>query len=317
MTRLLAPQTHTLPICRATSAACDETPPRAVRMPSAAIMPRRSSGLVSTRTSTTFSPRWAISTASSALNTILPLAAPGPAGRPLPMTFAPLADARSKIGARIWLRLSAGMRLTASSLVMNFSFTISHGDADGGHAGALAVAGLEDVEAVVLDGELQVLHVAEMLLQRVAHLEQLLVAGGHLLGELRHRLRRADAGDHVLALGVDEVLAVEHLFARGRVAGERDARGAGVAHVAEDHRLHVDRRAPLGRDAVLAAVDDGAVVHPRAEHGADGAFELFARVLREALAGALLDEVLERLDELLERRRRSSVAVQLDARRRA
>ena len=36
-----APQTQTLPICRATSAACDETPPRDVRMPSAAIMPRK------------------------------------------------------------------------------------------------------------------------------------------------------------------------------------------------------------------------------------------------------------------------------------
>ena len=46
------------------------------------------------------------------------------------------------------------------------------GDADGGHAGALAVAGLEDVEAAVLDGELQVLHVAEMLFQRVADLER-------------------------------------------------------------------------------------------------------------------------------------------------
>ena len=51
-----APQTQTLPICRATSAACELTPPRAVRMPSAAIMPRRSSGEVSLRTSKTFSP---------------------------------------------------------------------------------------------------------------------------------------------------------------------------------------------------------------------------------------------------------------------
>ena len=47
---------QTLPICRATSAACELTPPFAVRMPSAAIMPRRSSGDVSLRTSSTFSP---------------------------------------------------------------------------------------------------------------------------------------------------------------------------------------------------------------------------------------------------------------------
>ena len=43
------------------------TPPRAVRMPSAAIMPRKSSGDVSMRTSRTFSPPLAASTARSAL----------------------------------------------------------------------------------------------------------------------------------------------------------------------------------------------------------------------------------------------------------
>ena len=38
----------------------------------------------------------------------------------------------------------------------------------------------------------------------------------------------------------------------------------------------------------------------RAEHGADGAPELIPRVVRELLAGALLDERLERGDELLQ-----------------
>src|SRR4030095_5618817 len=52
----LAPHTHTLPIWRATSAACELTPPFAVRMPSAAIMPRKSSGEVSLRTRRTLSP---------------------------------------------------------------------------------------------------------------------------------------------------------------------------------------------------------------------------------------------------------------------
>ncbi len=41
---------QTLPICRLTSAACELTPPTAVRMPSAAFMPRMSSGVVSLRT---------------------------------------------------------------------------------------------------------------------------------------------------------------------------------------------------------------------------------------------------------------------------
>ncbi len=51
-----APQTHVLPMPRATTAACDVLPPRLVRMPCAAIMPGRSSGLVSRRTRITFSP---------------------------------------------------------------------------------------------------------------------------------------------------------------------------------------------------------------------------------------------------------------------
>ena len=52
-----APQTQVLPIPRATTAAWEVLPPRLVRIPAAAIMPSRSSGLVSRRTSTTSSPR--------------------------------------------------------------------------------------------------------------------------------------------------------------------------------------------------------------------------------------------------------------------
>ena len=51
-----APHTQVLPIPRATTAAWLVLPPRLVRMPSAAIIPFRSSGLVSRRTRMTFSP---------------------------------------------------------------------------------------------------------------------------------------------------------------------------------------------------------------------------------------------------------------------
>ena len=51
-----APQIAGLPIPRATTAACDTRPPRDVRMPSAAIIPCRSSGDVSGRTRITRSP---------------------------------------------------------------------------------------------------------------------------------------------------------------------------------------------------------------------------------------------------------------------
>ena len=131
----------------------------------------------------------------------------------------------------------------------------------------------------------------------VADFEQLLVGLGQVLGHLLDLLRRAHAGHDVLALGVDEVLAVEDVLAGGGVAGEGDA-GAGVlAGVAEDHGLHVDGGAPLGGDAVLGAVDLGAVVVPGVEDRVDGAVELLHRVLREALAAALLDELLELGDD--------------------
>jgi hypothetical protein len=96
-----------------------------------------------------------------------------------------------------------------------------------------------------------------------------------------------------------EEFAVELVGAVGGIARERHAGAGRVARVAEHHRLHVDRGAPLGGDVVLAAIDDRAVVHPGAEHGAGGAAQLIPRIVREHLAGALLDQRLEALDELL------------------
>ena len=203
-----------------------------------------------------------------------------------------------------WLSWSAGTRATASCQVMSFSFTISHGDADGGDAGALAVAGLEHEQLAVFHRELEVLHLAEMLFQRGADVLQLLVGLGHLLLQRRDGVGRAHAGDDILALRVDQVLAVEHLLARGGIARERDAGAAFVAGVAEDHRLHVDGGAPLVRDVVLLAIDDGALVVPRAEHGADRAAQLLVRVARELAAGAVADQLLEADDQFLAARRR-------------
>ncbi len=88
------------------------------------------------------------------------------------------------------------------------------------HRGALAVARLQHVDDAFFDRELEVLDVLEMLLERLADALELGVGLRHLLLQLRHRLRRAHAGDDVLALRVDEELAVELLDAVGRVARE-------------------------------------------------------------------------------------------------
>ncbi len=123
--------------------------------------------------------------------------------------------------------------------------------------------------------------------------------GPHAL-QLDHLARRAHAGHHVLALGVDEELAVELVDAAGGVTCEGHTGAAVVAGVAVDHRLHVDRRAPVVGDAVQTPVGDGAVVVPAAEHGADGAPELPTRVVGELVAGAVLDGGLELRHKSLE-----------------
>ena len=97
------------------------------------------------------------------------------------------------------------------------------GDADGSEAGALAIAGLQHVELAVLDGELEVLHVAIVLFELPGDGAELLVGLGHGLLKLADVQRSADAGDDVFALRVHQVLAEEDLLAGGGIAGEADA----------------------------------------------------------------------------------------------
>ena len=176
------------------------------------------------------------------------------------------------------------------------------GDLHVGQRRPLAVARLKHVKLLLLHRELEVLDVAKLLLQLLADLLELLVGVGKLrvVRHLDDRLRRPDAGHDVFPLGVDEVFAVEDILAGGRVAGEGHAGSAVIPHVAKHHALDVDGGAPLVGDLVLATVDDRALVHPAAEDGSDGSDELLEGILREGLPGALLDELLEAADEILE-----------------
>ena len=116
-----APQTQVLPMPRATTAACEVLPPRAVRMPLAAIMPSRSSGLVSLRTSTTCSPRSAQAFAVGESKTARPTAAPGDAAMPL-VNSSRAADLSNcgNISSASW---EPDTRDSASSMVIRFSST--------------------------------------------------------------------------------------------------------------------------------------------------------------------------------------------------
>ncbi len=108
-----APETQGRPMPRATTAAWLVMPPRAVTMPRAACMPWMSSGEVSSRTRMTASPFWPRRSASSASKTILPVAAPGEAGRPAATTVR--AALGSSVGCSSWSSAAGSTRLTASS----------------------------------------------------------------------------------------------------------------------------------------------------------------------------------------------------------
>ena len=135
-------------------------------------------------------------------------------------------------------------------------FRLGHldGDPHGGRPGPLAGPGLQHVEGSILDRELDVLHLLVVRLQLLANVHQLLIDLRHLVMKLGDRLGGANAGHHVLTLGVDQVIAEELVLAAVRISCERHARARVVAGVAEHHGLNVDRRALEPGDPLDPAV---------------------------------------------------------------
>ena len=131
-----------------------------------------------------------------------------------------------------------------------------------------------------------------MRLEPVVQLHQLAVDLRHFLFHVGDRLGCADARDHVLALGVGQIFAVDHVLAGAGIAGKAHA-GTGIAaHVAEHHGAHVDRGAVgliLG-DLELLAVVHRALAHPGTKYRADRNFKLLVGVLRKRLAGMPFDD---------------------------
>ena len=166
-----------------------------------------------------------------------------------------------------------------------------------GEGGPLADPGLEQPQLALLDGELDVAHVAVVAPQG-PHVLLELLPGPRL--DVAHLLQLhgvADPGHDVLALGVDQVVAVGPGVAVGRVAGEGDPGARVLTLVAEHHGLDVDRGAERVVDLVLAPVVDRPLVVPGAEHGLDAALELLGGVLGELATGLGGDDGLELLDQ--------------------
>ena len=214
---------------RATTAAWLVMPPRLVTIPRAACMPWMSSGLVSVRSRITASPRLARSSASSASKTTLPQAAPGDAGRPRASTRRGASG--SRVGCKQLLQRQRVHPRERLRLAHQARACHVDGDLERRLGGALAGARLQNPERALLHRELDVLHVAVVAFEpaerRVERGEGLghgplhggAVRAARLARGLAHGAGRADAGHHVLALRVDQVLAVERRIAGGRDCG--------------------------------------------------------------------------------------------------
>ena len=87
-----------------------------------------------------------------------------------------------------------------------------HGCLERGRGRSLRRSGLQEVQAIVLDRELDVLHVAVVPFQVRHRVDQLGVRIGKQCLHRLDRLRRPDARNHVLALGVREKLSVRPLL---------------------------------------------------------------------------------------------------------
>ena len=165
-----------------------------------------SSGVVSQRTRITASPARPSSSARFASKTIFPQAAPGDAFRPVAM--ASISAAGSIIGMEELVELrgvDARHGLLAADQVLADHV---HGGLERRCGGALRRPRLQQVEPVVLDRELEVLHVAVVLLEPSRRLQELLVRGSGS----RLPIRASGSGvrmpgDDVLALRVEQELA--------------------------------------------------------------------------------------------------------------
>ena len=173
-----------------------------------------------------------------------------------------------------------------------------YGDLHGGGGGPLGGAGLEHVQRSALDGELQVLRIAIVLLQTVGNGLELPVHRGHIAGQLRDGLRGTNAGDDILALRVRQELAEEPLLPGRRVAGEGHPRPRILAHVAEHHRHDVDGRAQIVGYLVEITVGIGPRIVPGGEYRFYRLPQLLIRIVRELLPRLLAHKRLEALDHV-------------------
>ena len=140
-----------------------------------------------------------------------------------------------------------------------------------------------------------------MLLKASKDPHELLVELRELLFEGVKVLGVADTSNHIFTLSVDQIVTVGLVLATGGITGEAHSGARVVVTVTKDHGLHIDRSTKVVRDALAVAIGEGTRAVPGFEDCFNSAQKLSGWVLREGLAGVLLDDGLVVLDQLLEK----------------
>ena len=109
-----------------------------------------------------------------------------------------------------------------------------------------------------------------MVLQLHCKIDKLLVAVRKVFFKLGDGLRCTNACNHVLTLGVDQVLTEDTLFASGGVTCEGNACTGCLTLVSEYHGLYVYSGTPVARNIVHTTVYDGTRVVPGTEYSLNG-----------------------------------------------
>ena len=101
-----------------------------------------------------------------------------------------------------------------------------------------------------------------MLFQACRDLAQLVVNTRHDFLQLRNMHWCANAGNYIFALRIHQKFPVKFFHSRRRIACEPHACAAGLAQIAEHHRLHIHRSAQHIVDVVDSPLVLGAIVLP-------------------------------------------------------
>ena len=175
-----------------------------------------------------------------------------------------------------------------------------NGDPHRGVSCSFGSSRLEEVELVLLNRELDVLHVAVMLFQALTSFFEFTKGLWQSIGHLLDRFGITRSGNDVFPLRICQEFAVQPALTRRGVARKDNSRARVLAHVAVHHSDHTDGGAEVVGDVVYASVVSGPFRIPAGEHGFDRAPQLFPRIGRKCTAALALDDFLERVYQSLE-----------------